>query len=331
MARALELARRADYRTSPNPMVGAVLLDPEGEPAGEGWHERAGLPHAEAAALAAAGERARGGTLYVTLEPCAHQGRTPPCSEAILAHGVRRVVVAMRDPDPRTDGEGLRRLREAGVDTELGVLEAEARRLNEFYVKHRTTGRPFVSLKFAASLDGRIATRTGESRWITGEEARRHGHRLRHEHDAILVGVNTVLADDPELTARFEGARQPLRIVLDSQGRTPPGAKVRNDRAETLIEPDGRDLEGLLDRLGRRGVLSLLVEGGAEVHGSFVDRGLVDKVYAYFGPLVIGGRQSPAAVAGEGAARLGEALHLTGLETLPLGPDLLISGYVRGA
>jgi diaminohydroxyphosphoribosylaminopyrimidine deaminase/5-amino-6-(5-phosphoribosylamino)uracil reductase len=326
MARAIALAARARHRTSPNPMVGAVVVDARGEPAGEGYHRRPGAPHAEVEALRAAGERARGGTLYVSLEPCVHQGRTPPCTEAVVAAGLRRVVVAMLDPDPRVSGRGLERLREAGIEVELGPLEARARKLNEFYVKHRSTGRPFVSVKFAASLDGKIATRTGHSRWITGPLARAHAHRLRHRHDAILVGVNTVLRDDPALTARFPGARQPLKIVLDSRGRTPPTARVRDGR---FLIDGGRDLPGLLDRLGSMGIISLLVEGGATVHGSFFDAGLVDRVYAYLAPIVVGGREAPSAVGGRGPAVVTESLRLHRLRIQRLGDDLLIVGDVH--
>lgn len=325
MRRALELAARADHRTSPNPMVGAVVLAAGGALAAEGWHHRAGEAHAEALALALAGERARAGTLYVTLEPCLHRGRTAPCVDAVIAAGVARVVVATVDPDPRVRGAGVARLREAGIEVETGLLGADAERLNEFYLHHRRTGRPFVSAKFACSLDGRIATRTGASRWISGEEARAHGHRLRHVHDAILVGVGTVLADDPRLSARLEGARQPLRVVLDSRGRTPAGARLRAEAGETLFDA-GRDLPGLLDRLGARGILSLLVEGGARVHGSFFDQRLVDRVYAYLAPLVIGGEGAPAAVGGLGPDRLEDALRLAAVEVLQLGSDLLVSG-----
>ena len=327
MARAIQLAAKADFWTSPNPMVGAIVVTSDGAVAGEGFHRRAGAPHAEAAALDAAGPAARGGTLYVSLEPCSHLGRTPPCVDAIVTAGVRRVVVAMEDPDRRVAGRGLQKLRDAGVDVQVGLLEAEARRLNEFYVKHRTTGRPFVSAKFAASLDGKIATRTGDSKWITGEEARAHAHLLRHRHDAVLVGVGTVLQDDPELSARFPGARQPLRVVLDSRGRTPADARLR---AGPHLVDDGRDLPGLLDRLGGMEVLSLLVEGGARVHGSFFDQRLVDRVYAYLSPTIIGGAQAPAAVGGDGAGRMVEAVRLALVETTPLGRDLLVSGDVHG-
>jgi diaminohydroxyphosphoribosylaminopyrimidine deaminase / 5-amino-6-(5-phosphoribosylamino)uracil reductase len=346
-ARAIELARQADYRTSPNPMVGAVVLDSGGLLAGEGFHRQAGEKHAEEEALEAAGERARDGTLYVNLEPCAHAHRTPPCAQAVIDAGVKRVVISMADPDERVRGAGLRMLAEAGVETSVGVLEDRAARLNEFYVKHRLTGRPFVTAKFAMSLDGKIATRTGESRWITGEEARAHAHRTRRAHDAILVGVNTVVADDPELTARVEGedSRQPLRVVLDSQLKIRQSARVVGPNtliattraghlgaAEVLrLPPDaaGRvNLSALLHALGQRGILSLLVEGGAEVHASFFAAGFVDRVNAYVAPRLIGGRAAPGPLGGEGVEHLAASIHLSELEFVRLGDDLLITGYV---
>jgi diaminohydroxyphosphoribosylaminopyrimidine deaminase/5-amino-6-(5-phosphoribosylamino)uracil reductase len=345
MARALELARLADYRTSPNPMVGAVVLDASGRLAGDGYHHRKGAEHAEELALAASGDRARGGTLYVNLEPCIHEHRSPSCADAIIAAGVRRVVVATEDPDQRVRGRGLAALRAAGVEVELGAMAGQARRLNEFYFHHRLTGRPFVTAKFAMSLDGKIATAAGESRWISGEGARRHGHRLRHAHDAILVGVNTVLQDDPELSARQgDDPRQPLRIVLDSNLRTPSRARVIGPRsviastragavegAEVVVLPSDSSgrvaVEPLLDELGRRELLSVLIEGGAETHGSFFDAGLVDKVYAYVAPIVIGGSRAPGPVAGSGVARLADALRLRDVEITPLDGDVMISGY----
>jgi diaminohydroxyphosphoribosylaminopyrimidine deaminase/5-amino-6-(5-phosphoribosylamino)uracil reductase len=346
-AHAIELARQADYRTSPNPMVGAVVLDVDGQVAGEGYHHAAGLPHAEQEALSAAGERARGGTVYVNLEPCAHAHRAPSCAHALIDAEVRRVVVSMIDPDMRVRGAGIRMLESAGIQTVVGVHEERATRLNEFYVKHRLTGRPFVTAKFAMSLDGKIATRTGESRWITGDEARAHGHRLRHEHDAILVGVNTVLADDPELTARLpgEGSRQPLRVVVDSQLRTSQSAKVvgantliattrtgRVGTAEVVRLPadaEGRvALPALMDELGKRGILSVLVEGGGEVHAACFAANLVDKVCAYVAPKLVGGRDAPGPVGGLGVARLADAVGLREVDVVRIGADVLITGYV---
>jgi diaminohydroxyphosphoribosylaminopyrimidine deaminase/5-amino-6-(5-phosphoribosylamino)uracil reductase len=329
MDRALQLAAQADHRTSPNPMVGAVVLDAAGSPVGEGFHERAGSAHAERIALAQAGPKATGGTLYSTLEPCNHVGRTPPCTEAMIAAGIRRVVVAMIDPDQRNRGRGVEALLEAGLGVEVGLAEPEASRLVEFYAMQRRTGRPFVTAKFAASLDGKIATREGESRWITGEEARAHAHRQRHTHDAVLVGVGTVLQDDPQLTARFAGARQPLRVVLDSKGRTPPGARVKDGQAETLFVENGRDLPALLDELGRRGILSLLVEGGAQVHGSFFAAGLVDRVCAYLAPMIIGGAGAPSPVGDPGVASLEQSVKLGEMRVTKLGKDVLVEADVH--
>jgi len=346
-ARALELGRLADFRTSPNPMVGAVILDRDGLLAGEGYHHAKGQPHAEEEALAAAGERARGGTLYVNLEPCAHSHRMPSCAEAVIQAGVRRAVISMIDPDERMRGAGIEALRSSGVETAVGLHEARARRLNEFYIKHRLTGRPFVTAKFAMSLDGKIATRTGESRWITGEQAREHAHRLRHENDAVLVGINTVIADDPQLTTRLDlqDARQPLRVVVDSQLRTRQSARVvgentliattragRVGAAEVLRLPadeEGRvSLPALLDELGNRKVISLLVEGGAEVHAAFFAQGLVDKVYAYIAPSLIGGRDAPGPLGAKGIEHLADSIPLRDIDMARLGDDLMITAYV---
>ncbi len=345
MARALELARLADFRTSPNPMVGAVVLDAAGNLAGEGYHHAKGSPHAEQDALAAAGPRAAGGTIYVSLEPCTHAHRSPSCADAIITAGIRRAVIATPDPDRGVDGAGIARLGAAGVETSVGVLDGPARRLNEFYIWHRQTGRPFVAAKFAMSLDGKIATAAGESRWITGPAARRQGHRLRHEYDAILVGVGTVLADDPELTARDvgPGSRQPVRVVLDSKLRTPSGSKVLGERtliasiregpvpgAEVITLPadSGRvALRPLLDGLGRRGLISLLVEGGAETHASFFEQGLVNKVFAYIAPKLVGGREAQGPVGGAGVALLADAVTLRDVDVVRLEEDLLITGY----
>ena len=346
MARALELARAADHRTSPNPMVGAVVLDARGELAGEGYHQRAGTPHAEAHALRAAGARARGGTVYVTLEPCSHRGRTPPCADALIAAGVRRVVVAMEDPDARNRGRGIDRLRAAGIEVVVGERAAEARRLNEMFVTHRTLGRPFVTLKWAMTLDGRIATAAGDSRWVSGEASRAHAHRLRHVHDAILIGVGTVLADDPELTARHApDARQPLRVVLDSRLRTPASARLvgpntafyttaeggeeLRSRGAEVVRLPGRarrvPLKGVLADLAERGILGVLVEGGAEVHGSFLRYRLFDRVVVYVAPKLVGGTRAPGPTRGRGIAAMAEALRLEIEEVARAGEDVVLT------
>lgn len=349
MVRALELAARGDHRTSPNPMVGAVVLDEAGVVVGEGFHRGPGQAHAEPEALAVAGPRARGGTLFVSLEPCCFAGRTPACTEAVLRAGIRRLFVAMPDPDPRVRGAGIERLRAAGVEVIVGPGQAAAARLNEFYVKHRSTGRPWVTLKYAMSLDGKIATSNMESRWISGEESRHHAHVMRHRHDAILVGVNTVLEDDPRLTTRLEGvpdARQPLRIVADSMLRTPvdaavlPALIITSEEApedrRAALEAAGAEVlaagtapEPLLDTLGERGIMSLLVEGGARTHWSFVQRGLVDRVAAFVAPIIIGGEDAPSPVGGPGFISLRGAMRLHSARVTRFGDDHLIEADVH--
>jgi len=354
MRLALDAARRADFRTTPNPMVGCIVAK-HGAVLATGWHERAGLPHAEVVALDLAGESARGADLFVTLEPCTVHGRTPPCVERVIAARPSRVVVAMMDPNPRVAGAGVRRLREGGIEVVTGVLESEATALNRFYSKHIATGMPYVTAKFAASLDGRVATTSGESRWITSEESRRLAHRLRHEHDAVLVGVGTVLADDPRLTARLDAARQPLRVVLDATLRTPPDARlVSREPGGALIvaaagaAPDGRrrelerhgaevvevarcgehiDLTAVLRMLGSRDVISVLIEGGPTLLGSAFDAGAVDRVVAMLALRIIGGARAPAAVAGQGVPALAAAGPLQDVSVQRCGPDIVVTGY----
>ncbi len=357
MHRALELARRGQGRTSPNPLVGAVVVR-EGQEVGCGYHAAAGGPHAEAVALAMAGPLARGATLYVNLEPCDHHGRTPPCTEAILAAGITRVVVAHEDPDPRVRGRGIARLQAAGVEVVVGVLEQEAERLNAAYLKHRTTGLPLVTVKWAMSLDGRIATRMGSSRWITGPQAREEAHRLRDTHDAVLVGIGTVLRDDPALTCRIPGGRDPLRVVVDSRLRTPPDARMLREGSSPVVvatthrarpedvdrlrqagaevwvcgEEDGRvSLPDLFRRLAQRGVLSVLVEGGSTLHAAVLEAGLADRIVAFIAPVLIGGHEAPGPVGGKGIAEIAEALRLAHFTVRSVGPDLCVEGEVSGA
>lgn len=356
LRRALEVARRGAGTTSPNPMVGALVVR-NGEVVAEGYHRRAGEEHAEEMALRLAGERARGAELYVTLEPCAHHGRRPPCTEAILRAGVRRLVACIQDPNPLVNGRGVARLREAGVEVRLGLLEGEARRLNEAYLKWIVSGLPLVSLKVAATLDGKIADARGASRWITGEVARAEVQRLRHEADAVLVGVGTVLADDPSL-----GVREPappksiLKVVLDSALRLPPRARlldrVGGDRvrvysargadaaraaalraagAEVVeVEGDagGLDLRQVLLDLGRSEVLHVLCEGGARVFTSFLAGGLADKVHLFLAPRLLGagGRTW---VEDLRIDRLEEALRLEDSQVRQLGPDVWIQAYLE--
>jgi diaminohydroxyphosphoribosylaminopyrimidine deaminase / 5-amino-6-(5-phosphoribosylamino)uracil reductase len=350
MRHALDLACKGRYGTSPNPMVGAAILDADGCLVGEGYHERCGGPHAEVHALAQAAGSARGGTIYVTLEPCAHHGRTPPCVDAIIAAGIRRVVVAVNDPNPVASG-GLDILRAESIEVTEGVGSESGRILNRRWLRWAQSRRPWVSAKAAASLDGRIATRTGHSKWITGKAARDRGLVLREEHDAILVGVDTVLADNPRLTRRLglNPGDDWRRVILDSKLRTPSNSTVVESDPETTIivhtaeavesdrsrletagvelvelvgDDDGRiDLGGLLDHLGDRGITALLVEGGATVHGSFFDADLVDEVFFFVAPFVIGG-EAPAAVGGIGIANLDMAHRYHYEEVCRHGADL---------
>ena len=357
MREALRIAEHARGRTSPNPLVGAVIVR-EGTIIASGWHRAAGEPHAEIHALRMAGELARGATLYVTLEPCAHHGRTPPCVEAVIAAGIARVVIALSDPNPLVAGRGLALLRAAGIEVVTGVCEGEARRQNEVFLKWVTTKRPFVTLKTAMTLDGKIASHTGASQWITGEAARARVHAYRNEYDAILVGIGTVRADDPSLTARLEGrtGHNPLRIVLDSEARTPPCAKLLTDgAAPTLIAVSERadqrrvrllhacgaevvtrgvervDIAALLDYLGARDVSSLFVEGGARVNWSFLAGGFVDKVHAFIAPMLMGGEKAKTPVGGTGFDSPQTALHLADMTVEQVGADVLITGYPRTA
>jgi diaminohydroxyphosphoribosylaminopyrimidine deaminase/5-amino-6-(5-phosphoribosylamino)uracil reductase len=356
MARAVALAEGGRGRTSPNPMVGAVLVR-DGRVVGEGFHQAAGRAHAEAAALAAAGADAAGATCYVTLEPCAHHGRTPPCADALVTAGVARVVAAMPDPDPRVDGAGLARLRAAGVEVVTGVGAAAAAEQNAAYLTHRRLGRPRVTLKAAASLDGKVAAPDGTSQWITGPAARADGHRLRAEADAVLVGAGTALADDPRLTVRLPGhaGRQPLRVLADATGRVGPGGHLFDGEAPTLVattpaapgtavdawkaagaevlickqDPGGRgvDLDDLLRALAARGVLELLVEGGPRLQASLWAAGLADRLVWYLAPLAIGGAGAPGLLGGAGAATLADARRLRLASVDRLGDDLRLVAF----
>ena len=356
MDRALRLAERGIGLTSPNPVVGAVLIRDE-RVVGEGAHLRAGGPHAEAAALGAAGSAARGATCYVTLEPCAHFGRTPPCADALVRAGVSRVVVAIGDPHREVDGRGLARLRAAGVGVALGTREAEARALNRAFFCAVTAGRPHVTLKAAMTLDGKIAAADGESRWITGEAARLEAHRLRFSADAILVGIGTVLADDPELTVRHPALpwKEPLRVVVDSRLRIPPDARVLRSgdagrvlvacvapapagpvaslraRGAAVLELPGDgervDLRALLASLRALDVIAVLAEGGGKLGGALVEADLVDRVAFFVAPRLLGGRDAPGPLGGRGRS-LKDALALGDVTIRRLDGDILVEADI---
>ncbi|MEM7118802.1 MAG: bifunctional diaminohydroxyphosphoribosylaminopyrimidine deaminase/5-amino-6-(5-phosphoribosylamino)uracil reductase RibD [Chloroflexota bacterium] len=364
MKRALGLARLAEGFTSPNPMVGSVVVK-NGRIIGEGYHHYAGAAHAEVVALENAGEAAEGATVYVSLEPCNHFGRTPPCTQALIDAKVEAVHYAISDPNPRAKG-GHQRLEAAGIQVSVGLCEAEARHLNRFFFRHAQFGCPHVIAKFATSLDGKIATRTGHSQWITGTPARQRGHGLRQAVDAILVGAETAVLDNPQLTTRLPNGRpsHPLRIVLDSQGRVPLSARLFDPElpgqtlvATTAVMPaerrlaleglgvwvwempvassatdaNGRsvNLPALLGKLGEHNIQSVLVEGGGTVLGSFFDEGLVHEAWAFLAPMIIGGSTAPSPVSGLGPATLSHAWRLDNVATEAVGQDVLVRGVVH--
>ena len=350
MRLALQMAAATAGQTGINPVVGCVVVR-EGRIVGMGAHLRRGEPHAEVHALDMAGAQAEGATVYVTLEPCSHYGRTPPCCERLIAAKVARVVIASIDPNPRVAGSGVARLREAGIDVQVGLLEAEERALNEAYRKYITTRMPFVTLKAALSLDGRIATRTGDSRWVTGPAAREAVHVLRHRHQAIMVGSATVLADDPALTTRLSvPALQPVRIVVDSRLRVPESARVFDGEAptivlttaqadrrkaerlrqigvETIVCGDGPkvDLRMAMKWLGEREIASVLLEGGGVLNGAMLEAGLVDRLILFYAPKLIGGDGLPA-FALAGPERMADALRLTDVRIERVGDDWCVTG-----
>jgi len=355
MRLALRLAEGARGQTGVNPAVGCVIVK-DGAIVGLGSHLRMGGPHAEILALDMAKQEAEGSTVYVTLEPCAHYGRTPPCCDRLIREKVRRVVVACTDPNPQVAGKGLARLAENGIEVTTGVLEREARELIEAFDKFIRTRRPFVTLKTACTLDGKIAARTGDSKWITGEAAREHVHALRHRNQAIMVGVGTVIADNPRLTARLPvPARQPVRIVADSQLRIPETSVILTDRAAPVIllttegAPYDRrrrmeslgaelidcgpgpqvDLDLAMRRLGERGIGSILLEGGGRLNGAMLERGLIDKMVLFFAPKIIGGPQAPANFSFAGFDRMDQAIALERVLVRTIGQDICITGYPR--
>ena len=361
MRRCLELARKAEGRTAPNPMVGCVILSPKGAVLSEAWHKKAGAPHAEVAALAKVGGVAKGCTMYVNLEPCAHRGsrRTAPCAPAVRSAGIRRLVIGMLDPIKAHSG-GAAWLARHGVDVVRNVLEPECRELNRAFVTWAVQGRPMFLLKAAVTLDGKVATRTGDSQWITSEASRKHVHTLRDRFDAIMVGIGTVRADDPMLTARVRGGMDPIRIVLDSRLRTPPVSRLlpgnTTSGARTIIATTGAapaarekklvaagaevwrlpaagnrvSVAHLAKRLAAEEITSVLVEGGAEVHAAMIDAGLADEIRLYVAPMVFGGTRAPGWVGGSGIARVAQANRLRFIgEPERIGEDLVLTARLR--
>ena len=358
MEQAISLAKLAKGSVAPNPAVGAVLVK-DGVVVAKGFTQPPGGQHAEIVAIEQAGADAAGSTLYVTLEPCCHFGRTPPCTRAIVAAGIANVHAAIIDPNSAVAGKGVKELEDSGIKVTLGEHEDQAHQINEAYAKYITTGMPFITVKFAMSLDGKIATRTGDSKWISNAESRQFAHSLRHTSDAIMAGVNTVLADDPHLTTRSGGGRggttkkQPVRIIIDGKGRTPQGARIFHETGKTILvlgRPAAAgekeafsklgaeivempsingiiDLKPVLKMLAEREITSVLVEGGGILVGSLFDQGLVDRVFAFISPVIIGGEASMA-VAGRGVDKLSDAHKLERVTTTRFGEDILISGYV---
>lgn len=350
---ALSLARSVQGQTEPNPLVGAVIVK-NGEVVGMGAHLKAGSPHAEIHALRMAGDKAKGATIYVTLEPCSHYGRTPPCADALIEAGVAEVIVATLDPNPLVAGKGIEKLKAANINVLTGIREEEARQMNEVFNKFITTGKPFVTIKTAMTLDGKVATATGSSRWITGAAAREEVHQLRHINHAILVGAGTVFKDNPKLTTRLpDGGRNPIRIVVDSSLRIDLNAEVVTDNeAETwiyttqradqqklsLLESKGVrvillsgqaavDIDEMLNHMGEQGISSLLVEGGGEINGSFLQAKAVDKVITYIAPKMVGGRSAPSPFGGQGVEQMNEAIPLLSSTIKKVGEDFCIIGY----
>lgn len=354
MRKALRLAKKADYRTSPNPMVGAVIVK-DGLIISEGYHKKAGLPHAEAEAIMKAKTSLKGATLYVTLEPCCHRNkRTPPCTDAIIGSGIKKVVVAMRDPNPEVSGKGLEILIKNGIEVVEGILESEAKKLNEFYIKYITTKIPFVILKIAMTLDGKIATPEGESKWITSEESRKLVHKLRSRVDALLTAYGTVIADNPQLTSRIKGGKNPLRVVIDPELKIPLNYNIYNPPPKTIAvvkesflqsekqrellkkgidiipyNTEKVDLLWLMKELGKRGIISLMIEGGSSLNSYALKHNIVDKIMIFIAPKIIGGKASYPCIGGDFYRRLNEAYEIEKLSIKKLNRDILIEGYIK--
>lgn len=354
MAMAMRLARKALGMTSPNPAVGAVVVK-NGRVVGRGYHQRAGHAHAEIIALEEAGELSRGSTLYVTLEPCAHFGKTPPCVDAVVKRGIKAVYIGMADPNPLNNGRGIAILKQHKIQVEVGYFEQELRRLNEAFIKYITEKKPFVTVKAAQSLDGKIATKTGESKWITSDKSRSFTHRLRADYDAVMVGVNTVLRDNPKLEAWFS-KRYPKKIIIDSQLSTPQNAGIFSAHAEVIIvtlaanpgqETENRlilgrkakivevkekagqiNLKDMMKKLAALEICNILVEGGGTLVGSLFDEGLVDKVLFFISPKIIGGKEAISSVMGQGISRIEKAHKVKDIKLRRIGEDYLFEGYI---
>lgn len=356
MKRALELAELGRGKVAPNPMVGAVIVK-AGKIIGEGYHKKYGDNHAEVNAFENATEDVSGATLYVTLEPCAHYGKTPPCAKRIVKEGIKKVVIGVLDPNPLVAGKGVNILKDAGIEVVVGVLEEECRKINEVFMKYIKTSRPFVLMKYAMSLDGKISTATGKSKWISCEKSRRDVHKLRNNLSAIMVGINTVIKDNPMLNCRIEGGNDPIRIIVDSNLRIPLDSKIVNtsNNISTIVatthkadkdkiklleernvevivakEKDGRvDITSLIDKLGEKKIDSILLEGGSEINFSCLQEGIVDKVRIYIAPKILGGNNAKGAVGGRGVSEIIDSFNIENIDISTIGSDIVVEGYVK--
>ena len=356
MQHAINIAARARGRTEPNPMVGAVIVDQNGTVVGEGYHQQAGTAHAEIHALRQAGSKARQATVYVSLEPCSHYGRTAPCTEALIEAGVNRVVVAMQDPNPKVAGSGIKRLQAAGIEVETGILEQEAARLNEVFLKHIQTGLPFIASKTAMTLDGKIATTTGDSKWISNEKSRHYVHQLRNQYQGIMVGIGTVMHDDPRLNTRLETSskRDPVRVIIDTRLDIPVQSRIVQsaEQQKTMvfcgqqvddvkckaIEKQGVEIyrvdscgellsmQQVFEKLYERGLCSILVEGGASLNGTLLQKRWLDRVYCFIAPKIIGGYSAPGPFGGAGCEKISQSIRVVEREIHSFGEDLMITG-----
>lgn len=346
MQKCIKLAKKGEGRVSPNPLVGAIVLDDKGNMVGEGFHEKYGEAHAEVNALKQAGEKAYGGTLYITLEPCSHYGKTPPCADLVIEKGIKRLIIGMKDPNPLVAGRGLEKCKNAGIEVIEGVLEDECKKLNEVFIKDMTEKKPFIAIKSAITLDGKIATKTGSSKWITGENAREEVQNLRNKYDAILTSSSTVISDNPSLTCRKEGGRNPIRVIVDSNLKTPKTSNVYNNdgtkvflaslreaedyNAENIIcrEKDGRiDLVDLTQKLYERGIKSILIECGGTLSGSFIKENLADKLYLFIAPKILGDKEACSFVMGFDVSQINECKNLSISSVKHFSPDIMIEAY----
>jgi diaminohydroxyphosphoribosylaminopyrimidine deaminase/5-amino-6-(5-phosphoribosylamino)uracil reductase len=347
----IELARLGEGKVSPNPLVGSIVLDKDDRQVGRGYHMKYGEAHAEVNALNEAGEKAKGGTLYINLEPCSHYGKTPPCADRVISSGVKRLVIGMVDPNPKVAGQGIKKIQAAGIEVTSGILEGECRKLNEIFIKHITKNEPFIALKTASTIDGKIATRTGSSKWITSTSAREEVQRLRNKYDAILTGSGTVIKDNPSLTCRLEEGRNPVRIIIDSELKTSPDSKVYNndgtkifiaasekaknkypDNIEIIrcpITSEGKiNLKYFTDELYKKGIMSILVEAGGKLNGAFLKNNLVDKFYFFVAPKILGDNRAYSVIDGFDIENIDQCINLNFDEIKSFPPDILIEAYL---